>query len=522
MLKEIITGILLTGICILFFSLNAGSVELQFTGDENFYYQSSKNMIETGDWLTPSYYGRPRFQKPILYYWFVSLSMMVFGVGWFAARFPSILFGALTVLIVYFTGLLLFRKKSYSLFLALLLASTFKFFKYARFAIPDMMLLFFVTCSMYIIIRILSKDRSGKSAWILFSTVLALGTLTKGPVAVAIPALAIGIYTLFFRKKILVKKSSLMPSLLLYIGITLPWFIVMYVLHGSEFISHIWTRELAGRVSYYSGDMTLVENAGEYFKALFFYIPIVIVRFFPWSLFLPLGLSRVFRVVRADKGDSNLFAMVLSWFFAIFILFTLMGEKHSQYMLPLTAPFSLIVGAGFFLKKKFKGGRKFLAIALLVTTVVSFVSVIYNPNLRMNSAILGGFAAKMIDHGLEEGDKIGTGSHELIPQHIEVYVGRPVEKVGGKWKYPEYNFKTNKSKLENFFKYDKVYCVISRDDLDEFVSPKLRKRLKVIYKDNLWNRKPGITWDNFSLLLEGRMDLFLASVKTEYYLVTNK
>ena len=79
MTKQIITGIIIIALSILFFSFKAGDIGSQFTGDENFYFQGSKNMLESGDWLTPRYYGKPRFQKPFLYYWLVAVSFKIFG-----------------------------------------------------------------------------------------------------------------------------------------------------------------------------------------------------------------------------------------------------------------------------------------------------------------------------------------------------------------------------------------------------------------------------------------------------------
>ncbi|MEE8360199.1 MAG: phospholipid carrier-dependent glycosyltransferase, partial [Candidatus Omnitrophota bacterium] len=154
MSKETLITIGILAACILFFSFKAGDVGTQFTGDENFYFQSSKNMLETGDWITPSYYGKPRFQKPILYYWLVTASFSAFGVDWYAARLPSILFGAFTVLLIYLMSGMVFKKRSISLLSAFILASTFKFFKYTRFAIPDMAMVFFVTLSIYIFMKI--------------------------------------------------------------------------------------------------------------------------------------------------------------------------------------------------------------------------------------------------------------------------------------------------------------------------------------------------------------------------------
>src|ERR671912_2086363 len=55
--------------------------------DEAFYAESAREMVASGDWLTPYYNYEPRFQKPILFYWLVSTSYTVAGVGEAAARF---------------------------------------------------------------------------------------------------------------------------------------------------------------------------------------------------------------------------------------------------------------------------------------------------------------------------------------------------------------------------------------------------------------------------------------------------
>ncbi|MBT5376182.1 MAG: phospholipid carrier-dependent glycosyltransferase, partial [Nitrospinaceae bacterium] len=68
-----------------------------YHSDENFYVESSRNMVETGDYLTPVFNDKKRFAKPILYYWLVSASYKIFGVNLSSARLTSALFGSLTI-----------------------------------------------------------------------------------------------------------------------------------------------------------------------------------------------------------------------------------------------------------------------------------------------------------------------------------------------------------------------------------------------------------------------------------------
>jgi 4-amino-4-deoxy-L-arabinose transferase-like glycosyltransferase len=497
--------------CVIFFSFRAGDISAQFTGDENFYYQSAKGMIETGDWMTPRYYGEERFQKPILYYWFIAVSFRVFGVGWYAARFPSILFAAFTVLMVYLIAMTIFKRKRFAIFSALLLACTFKFFKYARFAIPDMTLLFFITSAFFIFMKIMgAPGKKRRLLWPAFSLALALGTMTKGPIAVLIPAISIAVFRIFSKKPIPIKARDIAAGISVYLAVTLPWFIAMYFTHGHSYLSHLWTRELAGRV----------ENHG--ITRLFFYVPIIIMRFLPWSLLFPRGLARSIKYARRRDDDYMWYGLILSWFFTVFVVFSLMGEKHSQYMLALTVPFSLIVGAGFSLKRSYNKKMMVMPIALVLLAALSFLSFLSNKEFKLNSAILGNFASSMVEDGLGRDDKIGAGSHDIIPQQFEVYTDRTVEKVSGRWADPEYHERTNRSKLEKFFDSGDVYCIISGEDLERYVPEKTRKRLRVVHKEALWKRKVEFSMDNLNLLLTGKMADFLGTFRKEYYLVTNK
>lgn len=516
--KEIITRIAIIILCILFFSFKARDISSQFTGDENFYFQSSKNMLESGDWLTPRYYSKPRFQKPVLYYWLVALSFRIFGINWFAARFPSILLATFTVLLVYLIGRILFKDLHLSLLSAFILAATFKFFKYARFAIPDMALAFFITLSFYIFIKLLDENR--RPLWMVFFLSLSLATLIKGPIGIIIPILSIAVFTLLFKERIAIKKADVLLGVLLCVAISLPWFLAMFKIHGEDFISHLWSREIAHRVRYYSDTKQGMEVFIEYLGSLFFYIPILIIRFLPWSIFLPKGIFNSLSIAKSATSEGRVLRLLLSWFFTVFVFFTLIGEKHSQYMLLLSAPFALLVGVGFSQRLEFSKKRLTIPIVLLFFTAFSFLFFLTNEDLRLNNAILGGFASKILAYGLEEDGRIGMGSHGLIPQHLEVYLDRPVEKVGGKWYDPSYHEHTNRIQLENFFKRKgRPFCIIRREDYLKYISSTLKKRLNIIHKDYLWKRKIEFTKDKFTLLFKGRIKSFIDSFKEEYYLV---
>jgi len=86
----------LTLLCFFAFTYNLGEVP-PYHSDENFYVTSTRNMINSGDYLTPVYHDKKRFAKPILFYWLVAASYKTFGVSLFSARLVSAVFGALCI-----------------------------------------------------------------------------------------------------------------------------------------------------------------------------------------------------------------------------------------------------------------------------------------------------------------------------------------------------------------------------------------------------------------------------------------
>src|SRR6266705_3944725 len=93
-------GALLLVLCALLFFLGLGTLGLT-DRDEGSNAQAAREMIESGDWITPTLNGAPRFAKPIFLYWLISGSYLAFGVSEFTARLPSALFGIALILMQY-------------------------------------------------------------------------------------------------------------------------------------------------------------------------------------------------------------------------------------------------------------------------------------------------------------------------------------------------------------------------------------------------------------------------------------
>ena len=143
--KDILTALGLVALSFLFFSVKTHELGYSIP-DEKRYIQSVKEMVESDDWITPRYHGRVRFEKPIFFYWASAIPNKITGFSLYASRFPSILFGSLTVLAVFLLGLKLFER-GVGIVSALFLATSVMFYMYSRFATPDIALVFFITIS---------------------------------------------------------------------------------------------------------------------------------------------------------------------------------------------------------------------------------------------------------------------------------------------------------------------------------------------------------------------------------------
>lgn len=329
--------------------------------DEKRYIQSTKEMVESGDYITPRYHGKLRFQKPILFYWLVILSYKIFGIGIFGTRFPSITAALLNVILVYLIGRDLFGKKA-GIFSALVLSTSEVYFMYSRFGTPDMTFLLFITASIYLFLRAYRGGIKGNFRYLYMYVPMGLAMLTKGPLGFIYPMFTICLFLIFKKEWSAFKEIKFPLGILLFAAVSAPWFIIMVLLHGGEYLENVWTMEIIKKVKYFSSG----ENANlavHYLKTALYYIGMVFARYLPWSILLPASLVSIqsissertkkewrFTPLEISKTQNEKaksltgFAFIATWFFAVFISLILIWSKESYYVLGLSIPLALFMG----------------------------------------------------------------------------------------------------------------------------------------------------------------------------------
>lgn len=327
------------------FFYNIGSPGL-FDVDEAVYAEASREMIETGDWITPQYNYTNRYDKPVFFYWLMASAFRVFGITEFAARFWSAAFGVLLTLMCYYLLRWIGHPK-WGVITAIIFATSIEVVVLAHASITDMTLAFFITSSLFCFFcgYILSNDKNNPLSynsrlWFLgFYLSTALAVLTKGPVGVVLPGVIILIFLILRGDFIQTfKKMHLVSGVFIFLVVALPWYIVETWINGWEyidafFIKHNVTR-FAGVVSGHRG-------------SVYYFIPVILFAFFPWSAFLPQILYKYFPRSRQrgaidPKESVTLFSII--WFLVIFIFFSISRTKLPGYIAPLSAPLAIMVG----------------------------------------------------------------------------------------------------------------------------------------------------------------------------------
>jgi 4-amino-4-deoxy-L-arabinose transferase-like glycosyltransferase len=352
----------------LLFFLGLGSLDLT-DRDEGSNAEAAREMVETGDWISPTLNYQPRFAKPVFIYWLTGGAYALFGVSEFAARLPSALFGVLLILLQYLF-LSRLRGPTVGLLGALMLLLNLEIVAIGRMALTDSVLIFFTTLALYGFWLGLhasppsplslvggeakgegdasgGQDRERHWMW-LFYVGMALGTLTKGPVGVAIPLLAIVPYlTLTKRWGQFWRTGFPLAGLFLFVLLAAPWYTAMVAIHGSQYTASAQA-DTVGR---------FLGTIGGHGGTVVFYVPVLLFGFFPWSGFLIVGLYQTFKEVRRSKFDveasthklrtSNLeldlFAAL--WVTAVFLFFSLSATRLPHYIAPLFPAAAILAAA---------------------------------------------------------------------------------------------------------------------------------------------------------------------------------
>ncbi len=308
--------------------------------DEGSNAEAAREMLETGDWISPTLNGEPRYAKPAGTYWIIGGAYALFGVHEFAARLPSAAFGLALLLLQY---LFLHRLLGQTVALcgSLMLLLNVTFVGVHRLVLTDPAMVLCTTLAAYgFWLGFHGRGRDRRFLW-LFYIGMALATLAKGPVGILIPLLGVVPYLTLTRQwpSYIARGKPLLGWAVCGL-IAAPWYLAMLAIHGTDYLA-------AAQVNTIGRFTNPMEGHG---GTILFYVPVLLLGFFPWSGLLPSALVHALKDwksfwtgARTTGGEQGLPIFCAVWVAGILLFFSISATRLPHYILPLYPPAALLV-----------------------------------------------------------------------------------------------------------------------------------------------------------------------------------
>ncbi|RME69920.1 MAG: glycosyltransferase family 39 protein, partial [Verrucomicrobia bacterium] len=291
-------AIVLVLLCATVYLTALGSRPL-WDGDEGLHAATSRDMVLTGNWITPYANGEPFFDKPAFFNWAVAASFELFGFTEFAARLPAALFGTACVLALWFFGSRMFDPLT-GFFGAAALATSVQFVILSRTIVHDIALALFITLTLGSFFLAYRSPDDRRTPWMLAVYLFSgLGVLAKGPIGVLLPGMVVFLFLLFRRRLDFILRARLATGTLLFLAVAAPWYILI-ARQNPDYLQRFF---LGTNFGYFFGNDTGAGHPQPWYH----YIPALLGGMFPWSLALPGALWLGFRRSARPMSDAMLF-----------------------------------------------------------------------------------------------------------------------------------------------------------------------------------------------------------------------
>jgi 4-amino-4-deoxy-L-arabinose transferase-like glycosyltransferase len=359
--------------------------------DEPRYAWIARDMAETGDWVTPRLYGKPWFEKPVLYYWSAALSFKLFGVSEAAARLPSAISALLATLALAWLALRLYGAET-ALWLLLLLPTTVGMIGFSHAAAADMPFSGMLTIAMVCAAVVLGLTRNEhtpilhRTPWlalILFGFFLGLAVLAKGPAAIILSGGAIFFWALFTKRWRDAFRLFHPAAIASFCLTALPWYILCARRNPDFFrifiIEHNFKRYLTPEF--------------QHIQAFWYYVPTLLLALLPWTAILASVANNLRRSVRTGCWRMSPDLYFACWIAFTFIFFSASKSKLPGYVLPAIPPLGLLVSqsVSLHIRKIVQGNRWIvttIGVTLFILGVLSSFQIAFSDTSHLTSATL--------------------------------------------------------------------------------------------------------------------------------------
>ena len=322
--------------------------------DEGRYAEIPREMVASGDWLTPRLNDLKYFEKPALQYWATAVAYEAFGEHHWTARLWTALTGFLGILLTGFATARLWGRPA-GVAAAAVLAGSALWVVIGHVNTLDMGVSFFLAAAVFAFV-LGQHDKTPPEmrrpyllgAWLA----LALAMLSKGLIALVLPGATLVIYTLWQRDWRLWTRLELGRGLLLFLIVATPWFVAVS-LANPEFFRFFFIHEHFERF--------LTKAHGRY-QPPWYFLPILAIGLLPWITLLPQALTDG---LRRSPGRFQPGRFLLLWAVVVFGFFSVSDSKLASYILPIFPALAALIG-----KRLADGGPRWHALPMLLLGVL--------------------------------------------------------------------------------------------------------------------------------------------------------
>lgn len=348
-----------------FFLPFLGGVHL-FDWDEINFAELAREMVLRGNWLQMTINFETFTEKPPFFFWLQALSMTIFGIGEYAARFPNALLGVVVLPFLYISGKFMVDRKFGFLWALSWFGSTLPFL-YFKSGIIDPFFNFFIFNGLFFLIHFLWKrrevnfiflSRSARFYLVIGGVFIGLAILTKGPVAYLIVFLSLLAYAISRSFRFGMKFLDFLIFSLVALAVFLLWFLIEYSFNGPDFLIEITIRQW---------ELLTTSDAGHKgFPAYHFVV--LLIGCFPASIFALRGLGKI-KGLHSHVIDFQRWMIIL--LMVILILFSLVGTKIIHYSSMAYYPISFLSALSLWQIIEFPRKRQ-----VWMAILISFIAII--------------------------------------------------------------------------------------------------------------------------------------------------
>jgi 4-amino-4-deoxy-L-arabinose transferase-like glycosyltransferase len=316
-----------------------------FNPDEGRYAEIPREMVVSGDWVTPRLDAIKYFEKPPLQYWATAVAYQAAGQHAWTVRLWTALCGFLGLGLTFALGRRLFGGRA-ALFALIVQAGALLYCALARIATLDMGLCFTLQLAMTALALLVHRPAAaptparagappGAPPWfaaLLLGVGVALAMLAKGLVGILIPAAVAVLFMLIYRDARLLLTSRPWWTVAALAVLAAPWF-VLVSLRNPSFAHFFFIFEHFQRY---------LSTAGfDRYHPVWYFIPVLVAGMMPWTTLLPRTLAGAARAAVAGERATGL---LLIWAAFVFVFFSLSHSKLLPYVLPAVPALSLLIG----------------------------------------------------------------------------------------------------------------------------------------------------------------------------------